>query len=156
MTGKYSGIQIALHWGIALGVVANYIISDGMPETFDAMLEGKPVEGWVPSFHVWMGVAVLVMVVLRIAVRFLQGAPEASGEGLAAMAASLGHLALYALMLVVPAFGAIAWFGHTEFTADAHVYAMNALMILALGHAAMSLFHHFVLRDGLLNRMIRT
>lgn len=155
MDRRYSGLQIGLHWAIALGVVFNYIVSDGMPESFDGMLEGKPVEGLVPQLHVWVGMTVLALVVLRIAVRFMQGAPENGGEGVLGLMARLGHLGLYTLMLLVPVFGAVAWFGQTELTADAHVYAMNVLMLLALGHAAMSLFHHFVLRDGLLTRMIR-
>jgi len=32
---------------------------------------------------------------------------------------------------------------------------MNAMMILALGHAAMALFHQYVLKDGLLLKMMR-
>jgi cytochrome b561 len=32
---------------------------------------------------------------------------------------------------------------------------MNAMMLLALGHAAMALLHQFILKDGLLVRMLR-
>jgi len=35
-----------------------------------------------------------------------------------------------------------------------HGLAANALIALALLHAAAALFHHFVLRDGVLRRMI--
>ena len=55
----------------------------------------------------------------------------------------------------VPALGAITWFGGIDATADFHVLAMNAMMLLALGHAAMALLHQFILKDGLLVRMLR-
>ena len=55
MSTGYTRLQIALHWLIAVLIVANYFISDEMPEIFDGMLEGKPVEGWTPMFHVWAG-----------------------------------------------------------------------------------------------------
>ena len=154
---SYSGLQIGLHWSIALLIIANYFISDGMPEAFDAMMAGKPVTGWVPEFHVVVGTMILGLVVLRLVVRLVQGAPvEHSKAGsVSARLAKLGHLALYVLMLVVPAFGAIAWYGKTESTANLHVLTMNVMMILAVGHAAVALLHHYVLKDGVLNRMTR-
>ena len=71
------------------------------------------------------------------------------------MLAGLGHKALYLLMILVPALGAITWYGKTETTADAHVIAMNVMMLLALGHAVIAIFHQYVLKDGLLARMVR-
>ena len=59
------------------------------------------------------------------------------------------------MMLAVPVLGAVTWFGGMDATADLHVIAVNVLMILALGHAAMASFHQYVLRDGLLGRMMR-
>lgn len=56
-------------------------------------------------------------------------------------------------MLAVPVLGAIAWFGQTEATADLHVLVMNAMMVVILGHAAMAIFHHYVLKDGVLSKM---
>ena len=153
-TTGYSRLQIALHWAIAALIVANYLISEGMEDAFDGMMEGSPVAGFVPSFHVWAGVAVLVLAVIRLVVRMASGAPEA-GSSLGDIAASWMHRALYALMIAVPALGAITWFGGIDATADFHVLAMNAMMLLALGHAAMALLHQFVLKDGLLVRMLR-
>jgi len=57
------------------------------------------------------------------------------------------------LMIAVPALGVAAWFFGIDQAADLHVLVMNAMMLLILGHAAMAIFHHYVLRDGLLSRM---
>lgn len=154
---SYSRTQIALHWAIALLIVANYFVSDGMEQAFDGMMKGAPAtSGWVPTFHVYAGVTVLVLVALRIFLRLKRPTTAAeTGKPLLDRAAAWGHYALYLLMVAAPALGALSWYGKIDATASYHVLAVNALMILALGHAAMSLFHHFVLRDGLLMRMIK-
>lgn len=154
-TQGYSRLQIALHWAIAVLIVLNYIISDDMGEIFDGALEGHAVTGLTPVFHVWAGTAVLVLVLVRLVTRMVSGAPAPANDTFLEKVAVWGHRALYALMLAVPALGAITWFGGIEATADLHVLVVNVLMLAALGHAAMSLFHHFVLKDGLLHRMVR-
>lgn len=154
---RYSWVQITLHWLIAVLIVANYFVSEGMGEIFDGTLEGKVPTGWTSTFHVWVGSTILGLVVLRLIARSVTGAPRhASGNAMLDRASIWGQWLLYTLMLVVPALGAVTWFGGLEATADLHVLAVNALMILALGHAAMAMVHQFVFKDGLLMRMVRT
>ncbi|MBI1171731.1 cytochrome b [bacterium] len=151
----YSGLQIGLHWAAAVLIAANYVISDGMGEALDARLSGQPVLGLTPVWHVWAGTALLAVVAVRLIVRLMSGNRETTGpKTLAERAADVGHWVLYGLMLAVPALGAITWFGMTDSTGDLHVLVMNAMMLVILGHAAMAIFHHFVLKDGLLRRMI--
>ena len=69
MTKGYSGLQIVLHWAIAGLIIANYLISDGMGHAFDGMMKGEAVSGLTPVFHVWAGVSVLVLVLIRALVR---------------------------------------------------------------------------------------
>lgn len=155
MKPGYSGLQIGLHWAAALLIGANYVISDGMGDALDAHLSGEPVLGLIPVWHVWAGTALLVLVLVRLTVRFVSGGHSVAGpKTLADRAADVGHWVLYALMLAVPALGAITWFGKTNSTGDLHILVMNAMMLVILGHAAMAIFHHFVLKDGLLRRMI--
>lgn len=158
-TTGYSPLQIALHWGVALGVLFNYIVSEGMEDAFDAAVEGEamaePAGFGIPGLHVWVGVAVLALVVIRLLVRMTQGAPETE-PGLAGAAAHWGHRALYLLMLAVPALGAISWFGGIDATAEPHALLANVLMVLAGAHALMALYHQYVLKDGLLARMTRS
>ncbi len=154
---SYTWVQITLHWLIAVLIVANYLVSEGMGEIFDETLEGKVPAGWTPTFHVWVGSTILGLVVLRLIARTVTDTPRhASGNALLDRASVWGQWLLYGLMLVVPALGAITWFGGIEATADLHVLTMNVLMILALGHAAMAMVHQFVFKDGLLLRMMRT
>lgn len=151
---SYSLTQILLHWAIALGVLVNYVFSDGMPRAFDAMMEGKPADGWLSFFHVWVGVAILALVVVRIGVRLARGAPEGQA-GTLGLAAKAGHGVLYLLMIAVPIGGAITWFLKYDPTGELHGLGANALMIVAGAHSVVALFHHFYLKDGVLKRMLR-
>lgn len=157
-TTGYSPLQIVLHWGVALGVLFNYFVSEGMEDAFDAAVEGEamaePAGFGIPGGHVWVGVAVLALVVIRLFVRRSQGAPAAE-PGFAGVLATWGHRALYLLMLAVPALGAISWFGGIDATAEPHALLANALMVLVGAHALMALFHQYVLKDGVLARMLR-
>lgn len=151
----YSRAQIALHWAIAGLVIANYVVSEGMGDALDARIEGGTVGGGPSAFHVWAGVAVLVLVLARLGLRLTRGAPEAAGEGLMGLAARAAHGGLYLLMLAVPVLGAITWFGRFDPTGEPHALAANLLMGLAALHALAAIFHHYVLKDGLIRRMMR-
>jgi cytochrome b561 len=152
----YSGLQIGLHWAIALLIGVNYLVSEGMEETFDSMMEGKAVTGWTPAIHVYVGVAVLVLVAIRILVRVTRGAPgPVQGGTLFDKLGEVSHWVLYALMLAVPALGAISWYLKIDQTAGLHVLVMNGMMILIGVHAVAALFHQFILKDHLLLRMMK-
>lgn len=153
----YTTVQIALHWLIAILITVNYVVSDGMDDAFDKSLEGVAPGGFVAVVHVYVGLAVLVLAVLRLVVRSFSGVPEMvdGGQTLFDRLGFWSHRMLYALMLLVPALGAITWYGGVHFTADLHVLTMNAMMLLVLIHAAAALFHHYVLNDGLIWRMLR-
>ena len=150
----YSGVQIGLHWAIALLIAANYFISDGMGDALDAHIGGEPVVGLTPAWHVWSGTLLLALVVVRLIVRVTSGAPAVEGpKTLMTWAADIGHWVLYALMLAVPVLGAVTWFAKYDATGGLHVLSMNVLMITILGHAAVAIFHHYVLKDRVLSKM---
>lgn len=151
----YSGFQIGLHWLVAVLILANWFLGDMASEALRAGQTG--FEGASGNLHVWIGIIVLVLVLIRLAVRILRGAPAAPGQpgSLAVRAAHWGHLALYALMIAVPLGGALVWYQGMKTMAEFHEIAGTVLFALALGHAAVALFHHYVLKDGLLKRMMR-
>lgn len=150
----YSGIQIALHWLIALGVAFNYVFSDGMGDALDQRLAGKAFTVGIAPWHVYVGIAVLVLVLLRVVIRLTRGGPAAE-SGLQGKAASAMHGVLYLLLLAVPLAGALTWYRGIDALGEPHVLMANVVLILAGLHAVMALFHHYVLKDGLLRRMMR-
>ena len=76
MPTSYSRTQIALHWVIFLLFALNYIVSDGMGRALRTFSEGGTPEGITPMIHVWSGIAVLALTLVRLALRLTRGVPE--------------------------------------------------------------------------------
>lgn len=152
----YSGLQIVLHWAIAVLVVLNYLTSGGMAEALRHQGTGQPPPT-MANAHVAFGLAILVLMAVRLGLLQVQGAPPPPGVAgsAAARAARGGHAALYVMLFAVPLGGALVWFGGVTALGDGHALAGNVLMLLAAGHALMALWHHYVRRDALLLRMMR-
>ena len=152
-TAGYLGIQIALHWLVAILIVVAWFTGESAGEAMEVVEKGG-VAGFVP--HVAIGLAILALVAIRVLVRLGRGAPAAMGEpgSLAVMASDWGHRLIYLLMLAVPLGGVCVWFLGLE-VGDVHELAANVLMVAVLGHALMALYHQYVLKDGLLRRMMR-
>lgn len=150
----YSALQIALHWLIAAGVLFNYIVSEGMGRALHQRLEGQEVTLAIAPLHVWAGVALMALVLVRIALRLTRGSP-APLPGVQGLVATLGHGALYVLIFLVPLSGALAWFLGAEALGDPHGLLANLLVILAALHGLAAVFHHVILKDGVMRRMLR-
>lgn len=152
-TTGYSGVQIALHWVIAILIVASWFTGEGAGEAMEVVEKGGAAD-FVP--HVALGIAILVLVVVRTLVRFSRGAPAAPGTpgSLAVLAADWGHRLIYLLMIAVP-LGGIGTFFLGLDVGEIHGLAANVLMVVVLGHALMSLYHQYILKDGLLRRMMK-
>ena len=71
----YSRLQIALHWLVALLIIATWFLGDGMGRVWRNRIESgqSGLEG--NTLHVWLGMAVFALVLLRLVVRLIQGAP---------------------------------------------------------------------------------
>ncbi|QYZ70193.1 cytochrome b [Neotabrizicola shimadae] len=151
----YSGLQIGLHWLIAGLILFNWFTGEGVGRVL-RQLRGGATDVETP-LHVWVGVAVLVLVLLRVVVRLLQGGPQPPGRlgSAAVLLAKGGHLLLYVLMIGVPLGGALVWYLGITSLGDMHELAGNVLFFVALAHAAIALFHQYVLKDRLLLRMMR-
>src|SRR5690606_16247167 len=124
-----------------------------------------------------LGLSVLVLVWMRIAARLVWKPPASFDEGpiWQQRAAHLAHLALYAFMIGMPIAGwvllsaegkSIPFFGLelpplvgqnerlAEQAEEAHELGGTLGYWLIGLHAAASLFHHYVLHDHVLTRMI--
>jgi cytochrome b561 len=159
-------VTLALHWLIALLIAAAYVTSD--------WAEGRGGAGM--NLHGSLGLAVFGLSLVRILWRgFAPHPAPVPMPRLMARIAHLTHVALYVAMVAAPALGLAAlWARGTElsflgllplpspmttsrgvrtFLEGAHELASNALVALALLHAAAAIFHQYVLRDHLLERM---
>ena len=75
-TTGYSGLQIGLHWLIAILIVTAWFTGEGAGDAMETVEKGGTA-GFVP--HVAIGLAILALVVVRVLVRLSRGAPAAPG-----------------------------------------------------------------------------
>ncbi|MEO8241773.1 MAG: cytochrome b/b6 domain-containing protein [bacterium] len=158
MVKGFSRTQIALHWAVALLILYNLLLGDDMSHLWRRITQGgltlpTTTGAWI---HIIVGSLVLILVLWRLILRFTRGVPAApEGESdMMKLAGDAGHIALYVLMIALPVTGLLAWYGGVTSLGDIHGGLLKVLLWLVIaGHVLAAFYHHFVLKDGLLNRM---
>jgi cytochrome b561 len=157
MVKGFSRVQIALHWVVAALIFFNLLMDNDLGRLMEQASQGGVAATTTVAWaHIIAGSAILVLAAWRLVLRFTRGVPEApAGEGrMLKMAGDAGHVLLYVLMFAMPVTGLLAWFGGVTSLADIHGEALKiALWLLIIGHVVAAFYHHFYLKDGLLNRM---
>jgi cytochrome b561 len=152
----YSRLQILLHWTIAALILFQLIFGDSMNAVGRAARHGtvaSPTDQALASAHYWVGIAVLVLVALRLVMRFTRGTPAPIGRGLAVQGAKIVHGIFYLLLVAVPVTGLLAVYVSDKFD-DIHTLGKPLFIGFIAVHALGALFHHFWLKDGTLRRML--
>jgi cytochrome b561 len=170
---RYDRVAAWLHWGIGvalLGEIAFGLLLDEIAP------RGTPARAGVINLHKSIGIVLGVLIVVRIAWRIAHKAPPwpATMSPRRQRAASLGHLALYACMLVAPLAGylgsnfsrhgvrffgiAVApwgpdWPAAYALLVGIHDASTYLLLALVVGHVAMALRHALVEGDGIFARI---
>ena len=155
----YTFYQIGLHWLIALLVFGQLIFGESMTESIEAAEEGNSVstlEGNLASMHYYVGIAILVLVAVRIVLRIKNGAPPPPAEtsGAIELAGRISHWLFYALLVVVPVTGLLGYYYGDPY-GEWHSFAKPVFIGLIALHVAASLYHQFWRKDGLLMRMLK-
>jgi len=163
---------VVLHWLTALFL----LIAAALILTRDEV-SGRALKMWLLEGHRHFGLFVLVLLVVRIGLRIRLGKlpSDNASSRLVRWLAALTHVAMYSLLLAQPLLGwalsnaqdkAVHLFGMTlpalvgadEDLADTlqtwHQDAAWLLLGLISLHIAAALWHHFVLRDGVLRMML--
>jgi cytochrome b561 len=132
---SYDRRTIQLHWATAVLVGLLW----GIAQVIDLFPKGAPRIA-VRSVHIVLGVLLGVVLLTRIVWRSRSGRslPPAN-DGIVGYVARTAHFALYAGLVSVE---------------NLHATFANALVILAGAHALAAIVHHFILRDGVLRRML--
>jgi cytochrome b561 len=164
---------IAFHWGTAIAIViaiAAIYLRD--------LFEDKTARAVLLDLHRQLGMLVLLCVPLRQVARYVAGHRDFSADVHAVMrwGARLAHVALYALLIVIPLVGWAVTSAHgielrlfgvvwlpalvapdsdlADDLTDYHAWLAYGLMALVFVHAAAALWHHYALRDSVLAAML--
>jgi cytochrome b561 len=167
---KYDPFARLLHWLIVALLAAQYVVAWTMPEIHRGM---QPVR--LIAIHLTLGVSIIAVMVVRLLWRFVRKEPGmVESSALTRGVAYLTHVLLYVLLIVQPLMGwanassrgwRLAFFGVDlpalsptgsglgHALGDVHG-ALAWVMLGLIGlHVAGALYHHLVLRDGVLRRM---
>jgi cytochrome b561 len=170
-SSRYSFVAIALHWLLALLIVGTFCVGLYMHE-----LPFSPTRLKLYNWHKWAGVTILALSALRLLWRLTHRPPaDLPMPAWQRLAAHGAHWALYVLFFLVPLAGwayssaagfPIVVFGVwplPDFVApdraladvlkERHATLAFALAAVVALHIAAALKHHFIDRDGQLNRM---
>jgi len=170
---KYGGLAIGLHWLMLLLLIAVY----ASMELRGYFPKGSPEREAMKSWHYMLGLSVLLLAAVRVLAAATSAAPAIAPPLVRwqAQAAWAMKLALYGFMLLMPVLGwlilsakgtPIPFFGlqlpaliaENKALAGSIKEVHEALATVGYGligvHAAAALYHHYVLRDNTLRRIL--
>jgi cytochrome b561 len=162
-----------LHWLMAVMILAMLFIGVGMVASVSERHD------WLLRIHKPLGIAILILAVVRLAVR-LRHPPPALPADLPAvqkLAAHASHWLLYILMLAMPLIGwaMLSAGGYPVMLSDSlrlppifpanpvafavlrHMHGWFAMLLFLtfLAHMGAALYHGLIRRDGVLSSMVR-
>ncbi len=168
---RYDLVAIVLHWVIAILLLLVGVL--GL--LFEAIPRASRL--FYINLHATIGLVMFGLILMRLLWRVTHPAPAAdqSWSPLVVMVSNLTHKALYGLLLAAPIVGIIAYVWHgrvfnfglfkldfaitsqkviyeaAEGLHEAFAYALMGLVAL---HVLGALWHHFIARDGIFDRIL--
>ncbi|VVD61396.1 cytochrome b [Pandoraea terrigena] len=168
---RYDAASRYLHWLTAALLAAQFVVALTMPD----ITRNTPAIGLV-AWHLSLGVTILGLTAIRLVWARYRSTPAKGMKSIFHTFAAIAHKGLYALLVLVPVLGWInasargyglkllglvplpalstqgSSFGH----AMGDVHSLLAYVLLgAIGlHICAALYHHWVLRDGTLHKML--
>lgn len=182
MTRRYSGVAIALHWLLAIAILAMIPLGGTMHDMPDGAEKFA-----LYQLHKSIGITILLLTLVRLGWRLTHKPPPLplAMPAWQRVAARASHVAFYVLMLGIPLagwaivsaspwniptllYGAVPW-PHLPMLADLAPHAKKAaenlakavhetgvllLLILLAVHVLAALKHRLLDKDGVLERML--
>jgi cytochrome b561 len=169
---QYGSTAKILHWLVVALLTAQYLIGWLMPDIHRGQTPGAAM-----TFHVSIGMTILVLIVLRLGWRITHSvAPESSLPDWQRLSSEVVHWLLYLLVLATTITGwlfmsfrgwSISFFYLSPMpmlasdnaaagkTIDGLHQAMEWTLLVVIGiHVATALLHIFVYRDRIMQRML--
>jgi len=170
---RFGVIARTFHWLILLMLIGSFTLAISMT---GMSLSPRKLQFY--SWHKWLGVTIFLLAILRLAWRLANPVPRPPAHMplWQRRLAALSHASLYALLIVIPLTGWVmssalnlpvvylgliylpSPFGVDRALGEAmlsvHRWLAWGLLALVAVHALAALYHHVVLRDDVLRRML--
>ena len=174
---RYGFVASFLHWSIAAGIVAQYLLAEAAEDT-----QGRGTQALgAATVHQSLGITLLALAAIRLTWRLFEAAPQSptTVKPIETFIARAAHIMFYVLLFAIPlsgwalatASGELAtYFGLFEIPPSAigaqsgtlgkeqfeeiHEALFNVLAGLAVLHIMAALKHHLFDHDDVLRRML--
>lgn len=168
---QYSNRMILVHWLTLALLVAAWFLGDELAEATDE--SHATIAAYL--IHALVGGAVLLLTAARLLFRGKDGVPPALGDTtMDKVAKGVQHM-MYLVLFVLPVSGIMTIVTsdagkallagdaallpkdggyHGVFAHEMHETMVNVLIVLVLVHLLGAIKHQFIMKDGLLNRML--
>ena len=153
----YTVLQLSLHWLIVLLVFFQLIFGEDMGRYNYFLRSGQDATPLLTGYylHVGVGVLVLVLALFRFGLRLAQGVPPpVPGPALQVRAGEALHYFFYFMLIATPITGLLAQYVDMHTFGEIHAANKPIFVLLIVLHVAAALYHHFVLKDSTLRRMM--
>lgn len=171
IVARYHPVLVALHWFLGAFLLLDLYLGTFLLKTIPNTSPDKLEALWA---HMTGGLFILVLMSLRFVVRSTstKPSPATAGNALLDRVAKISHIGLYVLVFLMVATGIATAvignlftivFAHSGANFPAtfddipsrilHGYIAKALFALIALHIIAALYHQFVRRDGLFDRM---
>jgi cytochrome b561 len=168
---QYSKRMVIVHWFTLVFLIAAWFLGDSLAEATDeskATLSGYFI-------HMFVGGTVLLLTALRLYFRLNDWLPAPVGDTAMDKLAKGVHVLLYMVLFVLPVSGIAIlitskagpalWAGdanmlpkehdfHNVFAHEVHEQLVNVLIVLVVIHILGAIKHQFIMKDGLMERMM--
>lgn len=167
----YDGVAKFLHWLVVVLIVAQFLIGWTMPYIH----KGTRPDGLI-AWHLGVGATLIAAVALRIVWRVTHRPEPASLSPFLSMVSHITHGLLYLALIMVPVLGwanassrgwSVKFLGVLPYPSispvgssvghemgDIHGWLAWVLLVLIGLHVVGALYHRFVLKDDVLQRML--
>lgn len=168
---QYSKRMVIVHWLTLALLIAAWYLGDSLSELTDA--SHATLSAYL--IHLAAGGAVLLLAVVRLLYRGKDGTPPAIGQGMMDKVAKGVHHLLYLVLFALPLSGILTVinssvikgllandanllpkdgdFDHL-FAHSVHETLVTVLIVLVAVHVLGAIKHQFIMKDGLLERMM--
>ena len=166
----YSKRMVIIHWLTLALLIAAWYLGDALEDARNE--KGATLIGYFA--HALVGGAILLLTILRLTFRSVDGTPPLAGNSLMDMVARGVHYGLYILLVLLSVTGFMTLLtssvGEAFLTVDAsllpakytgpaviphavHEILVTVLMVVVVVHILGAIKHQFIMKDGLMRRM---
>ncbi|HBE9081949.1 MULTISPECIES: cytochrome b561 [Serratia] len=173
MKKKFSPSQILFHWVVFILIVLAYATM----ELKGIAPKGSSAREWIKTLHYTFGLSVMLLMLLRIILKVMHKDPEITPtppHWQIALSKAV-HGILYLMFISLPLLGVLSlYYGKVEWSffsyampvsndqssdmqhtlKDIHEFIANTGYFIIGLHAFAAIFHHYIMRDNTLIRMI--